>query len=358
MELLARIRKISGIIDLINEGGEIYLVGGCVRDNFLNTPIKDIDLVVRLLKQETIVDILEKTGNVDLVGESFGIIKYKPFGSSEDFDIAMPREDFLRDSSLGHRGIGVKFNETICIETDLKRRDFTINSIAMGINGEIIDPFNGLLDIKDKRIRATSLDAFGDDPLRMLRAIQFASRFDFEIDKETWKLISVNSKSISTISPERYLIEFDKIYTKGNIRKGIYLLILSGLYYNIFKKSFNNKYDICKVKSREDFYTVLCGDDITFIDKLRGDINTAKGIRAINSIKNNTRLEFFDAIYISKTIMESGFYFELFKDFQDNNLPTSYRDLSVDGYELIKKGFNGKEIGDELRRILLEILLT
>ena len=184
----------------------VYIVGGCVRDGFLDKNIKDIDLIVEGLPMEQIKSILKKYGKVDIVGQSFAVIKFSTEGFTEAIDIAVPRID--KKIGTGHKGFKV-ITDGVNIIEDLKRRDFTINSIAVNIaTKEIVDPFNGLEDLKNGLIKATNPKAFIEDPLRILRGIQFASRFSFAIDYDTLELMKQNAHLIKEISGERILEEF------------------------------------------------------------------------------------------------------------------------------------------------------
>ena len=191
-------------------GGKIYSVGGAVRDEFLGKESKDLDLLITGIPMEELEQILSKYGRVDAVGKSFGILKFKPEGATEQIDIAIPRTE-KPSGEGGHKGFEVTSDHTLPIEKELKRRDFTINAIAKDTEGNIVDPYGGQEDLKNKIIRVVNPEAFSDDPLRMLRAVQFASRFGFTIEPETMKLIQDNASRIKEIPPERILTEFDKI---------------------------------------------------------------------------------------------------------------------------------------------------
>lgn len=208
----------------LSNASTVYLVGGCVRDSLLDRETKDIDLVVEGISINEIKDILSDFGYVDMVGESFSVIKFTPYNfKGEPFDIAVPRSDVKVDK--GHKGFEV-ITENISIEEDLKRRDFTINSIAVEIDtGKLIDPFKGHEDIYDRILRATNKRAFIEDPLRILRGIQFSSRFLLNVEEETMNLMKENSSLIKEIAPERIYGEFIKIIRKkGNIYRALQLL--------------------------------------------------------------------------------------------------------------------------------------
>ena len=175
---------------------EFYLVGGMVRDTILKHPTsKDYDFIARGVEMKKLVAVLQKMGRVDFVGRNFGVIKFTPTGSTlrEPIDIALPRTE-LPVGTGGYRDVEAKSDHTLPIEEDLSRRDLTINAIAwnMGAN-QLVDPFNGQEDLRNKKIRCVGRpeDRFQEDYSRMLRAIRFACRLDFEIEPQT-KLAIMN----------------------------------------------------------------------------------------------------------------------------------------------------------------------
>lgn len=369
-KLLEIVRKIEAFHRIEEIGGEIFLVGGCVRDVLLGKESKDIDLIIRKIPIDIIISELKNFGKVDQVGETFGVIKFSPFGwIGEPFDIAQPRKDVLIDKELGHLGIKAEFDKDISIIDDLYRRDITLNSIALSMKGVLIDPYNGLEDVKNKKIRATSPDSFTDDPLRMLRCVGFASRFGFDIEENTFEMIKSNVTSIKYISSERILGELDKICIKGDIQFGIDLLVETGLYFEIFQSMIDNSYKKFKIKNKTDFYFSICKTIDSILPSenykkiLKGEIKIEKGIKAIehlNNAKFNSLFErrkcFYEAIQISDSILTTVLEPDEFKtiklDFITKKLPNSYKDLSVNGDDLIKKGFKGVEIGEKLKEIL------
>lgn len=194
-------------------GGKIYLVGGAVRDELLGIKSKDLDYVVTKITlpelAQKLKDILPGS-KVNEVGESFGIIKLSL--GSEEYDFAIPRSDIDRDN--------VKTDPNIPIEADLSRRDFSINAAAKDLEtGEIIGPagINPQQDIKDKILRAVGdpNDRFREDPLRILRCIQFCVRLGFEIEPHTLRAIKENVDLLRKVSAERFYDEFFKALTKS-----------------------------------------------------------------------------------------------------------------------------------------------
>ncbi len=155
--------------DIETAGGKIYSVGGAVRDTMLNKESKDLDLLITGLPLEDIETILSKYGRVDNVGKSFGVIKFNNPETGE-LDIAIPRTEKANGEG-GYKGFEVTSDHTLPIEADLSRRDYTLNAIAKDSNGQIIDPYNGTEDIKNKIIRMVNPQAFAEDPLRLLRGM-------------------------------------------------------------------------------------------------------------------------------------------------------------------------------------------
>jgi len=203
------------VIAAILEKGRIYEVGGAVRDSLMNRTInpEDRDYLVCGVPYKDLSELLKEHGRVDLVGRSFGVIKFTQFKNKDrkyTFDIALPRREY--STGVGHRDFDVTFDPDISIEDDLTRRDFTINAMAVALdNSTLIDPLGGKADLEKKQIRMVSDKSFHEDPLRMLRAIQFAARFEFEIEDKTYQAIKENSALIETVSIERISDELNKM---------------------------------------------------------------------------------------------------------------------------------------------------
>ena len=200
-------------IDAILAQGKIFEVGGAVRDSLLNMPLdKDRDYLVTGIEFDKLTRILNRHGRVDLVGKSFGVIKFTQFSKERQktFDIALPRSE--HSTGLGHKEFAIDYDPNLPIEDDLVRRDFTINAMARPLDSDnIVDPLDGQIDLRKRQIRMTSADSFIDDPLRMLRAVQFAARLEFSIEPTTLKAIAENSHLISTVSAERVAEELNKL---------------------------------------------------------------------------------------------------------------------------------------------------
>lgn len=196
---------------LVDAGAEVYLVGGAVRDKLLGLPVKDIDVLTRGLAMKKIMDVLSKTGKIAAVGKSFGIIKYSPHKTPDTtIDIALPRLE--RSTGTGHRDFEVDFDPSLPVEKDLARRDFTINAMALSLSeGKLIDPFNGRTDLEKRLLRVVFYQAFEEDPLRMIRAVQFAARFGLKIEDKTFELLKKDAGLIETVSGERISTELIKL---------------------------------------------------------------------------------------------------------------------------------------------------
>jgi tRNA nucleotidyltransferase (CCA-adding enzyme) len=230
--------KITGlskeIIREILTKGRIYEVGGAVRDKYISPilPDKDKDYLVTGIPMDELCSLLAKFGKVDLVGRSFGVIKFLPlkkYDGENVFDIALPRKEYSTGS--GHKDFKVEFDHNLKVEDDLSRRDFTINAMAEDLSTKkLVDPLGGKNDIKKRLIRITNPNSFKDDPLRMLRAVQFAARFEFDLEERTFESLCENVDLISFISPERIQEELNKLMLKAKFPStGFRLMQRTGL---------------------------------------------------------------------------------------------------------------------------------
>jgi len=217
-------KKSQRIIDLLEQGGatDVYFVGGSVRDHFLGQPyIKDIDLEVYGLNYDEIVQILSPHFRVNIVGQSFGTLKVDQL-----IDVSIPRRE--SKMGIGHKGFLVTSDPDMTFAEAARRRDFTINAIGMKRNGTIADPYHGVEDIERKVLRATS-DAFGEDPLRVLRGMQFAARLGFDLDPDTAVMCRTLRGEFPTLSPERVWGEWEKWAAKSLFpSKGLRVLEVTG----------------------------------------------------------------------------------------------------------------------------------
>ena len=221
----------SAFLDSITrKHGKIYLVGGPVRDKLLGqAPPKDLDFIVCGIDIDKLVKLLKRHGDVNLVGQTFGVIKFKPHDSGEVIDLSLPRRELSTGS--GHRDFKIDFDPNLPIETDLGRRDFTINAMAIEFpDGELLDPFGGRADLENKILRMVSERSFPEDPLRILRGIQFAARFGLSVEEKTQASMARNAGLIKSVSPERITEELNKLLEKAYTpSKGFHLMLETGL---------------------------------------------------------------------------------------------------------------------------------
>ena len=184
---------------LRSAGGRPRLVGGCVRDWLLGLEPKDFDLEVYAMDYEAMGRALAPFGPTDVVGRSFGVLKVRIAGS--EYDFSLPRRE--SKTGAGHRGFAVAPDPALTEAEAAARRDFTVNAIAYDpLENSILDFHHGADDLKKKILRHTG-PAFTEDPLRVLRAFQFASRFGFTVAPETAALCRSISDTYAELPVER-----------------------------------------------------------------------------------------------------------------------------------------------------------
>ena len=199
------------VLTAIRASGRPRLAGGCVRDWLLGLAPKDFDIEVQGLTFDALQTILTPFGATDVVGRSFGVIKLR-LGAAE-YDFSLPRRE--SKTGAGHRGFTVTPDPLLSDAEAAARRDFTINSITCDpFTGEIIDPHGGQADLRARILRHTS-DAFVEDPLRVLRAVQFAARFDLTLASETAALCRRMVDTYRELPVERVWGEWDKWATQS-----------------------------------------------------------------------------------------------------------------------------------------------
>lgn len=192
------------ITQIRRHGGTPLLVGGAVRDICLNEPIKDIDIEVHIVPLDDLEKILKQFGPVRYVGKAFGVLRIDGL----DIDWSVPRTD------TAGRKPKVSLDPFMGFEQALERRDVTINAMAINLNThELIDPFNGLRDLKNKKLRSPNPYFFKEDPLRLFRVMQFIGRFNMKPDAQLNKICKV--MDIFGVSRERIEQEFSKLLLKS-----------------------------------------------------------------------------------------------------------------------------------------------
>lgn len=189
-------------------GGRVFLVGGAVRDALLERPVKDYDLEVFGLEFAVVREALARVGRVEPVGDSFPVLKVAGLLEvAGQVDVALPRRDSKKGP--GHRGIAVEADPAMSLEEAARRRDFTVNAMMFEpLTGVLVDPFGGESDLAARVLRVVDETTFGDDPLRALRACQFAARFNLAVEPRTARLCA--SMPMGELPPDRIFGEIEK----------------------------------------------------------------------------------------------------------------------------------------------------
>ncbi len=190
-------------------GEDVYAVGGYVRDVIRGDPSEDVDILIMHHTTDEIIKKLKPYGHVDIVGKSFGVIKFTVEGKT--YDIALPRKDRPKQAKIRkHKDFIISADPDLPLEKDLARRDFRCNSIAVRLSdGNIFDPHHGQKDIHAKVLKLTNPQAFPEDPLRVLRAARFASILGFSVDPTMYEIakdIDLRGISVERIKEELYKI--------------------------------------------------------------------------------------------------------------------------------------------------------
>lgn len=211
-------KKALPVINQLTQAGyEAYFVGGCVRDAILGLPIHDVDIATSAFPAE-IKEVFEKTIDVGIEhgtvlvlsgDESYEITTFRTESTYQDYR-RPDHVDFVRS-----------------LEEDLKRRDFTINALALAHDGSVIDLFDGLNDLKNRCLRAVgqAQDRFQEDALRMMRGLRFISQLDFQLEAKTKEAICNHAELLTKISVERICIEFEKLLVGKNRSQALALFI-------------------------------------------------------------------------------------------------------------------------------------
>ena len=213
--MLDEVRVVAELVK--RAGGRALLVGGCVRDGLLGRSPKDFDIECFGISAADLQAALAGKFELDLVGLSFGVIKLKHL----EIDVAMPRRE--TKLGLGHRAFEMEYDPTLTLEEASARRDFTVNAIYRDpLTDEILDPWNGRADLANRTLRHVS-SHFVEDPLRVLRGMQFVARFDLTPTRETIEVC--RGMTPEGLAPERLFGEWEKLLTEGvRISKGLSFL--------------------------------------------------------------------------------------------------------------------------------------
>ena len=211
----AAVRRVAELVKAA--GGRVLLVGGCVRDAILGGEPKDLDVECFGIAPDRLQSVLAQEFRLDLVGLSFGVIKLHHL----EVDVAIPRRE--TKLGLGHKAFEMEYDPALTVAEAAARRDFTVNAIYRDpLTDEIVDPWNGRADLANRVLRHVS-PHFAEDPLRVLRGMQFVARFDLAPAEET--IAICRGMTPEGLPPERLFEEWSKLLTKGvKISKGLEFL--------------------------------------------------------------------------------------------------------------------------------------
>ena len=300
-------------------------------------------------------------GKVNQVGASFGVVIANIDG--EDFDIAIPRAGETKTGD-GHGDFEVQLDHTAPVESDLERRDFTMNAMAKDSDGNIVDLFGGQEDIKNKVIRAVGepMERFTEDPLRMLRALQFAVRFEFEIEPKTAEAIKKLSEKFKTISEERILGEFKKAWTKGKRNSAHFIKLLSEL--GVGETLFGPEFQPKAIPLGDDPEALINGNFVAFF--LQGGDPSA--LKPYNDMMKHLELA-QSALSGEQQVWQFGgkhkdklpLVAQVLKSFDREaaakidkalTLPMTPKELVIGGKDLMSLGLKGPQIGQAQQEIM------
>ena len=386
---------VNFIIGLLREKGhEAYVVGGCVRDCLLDEEPKDWDITTSALPEEVkeiffkTIDTGIKHGTVTVMlhGTGYEVTTYRVDGEYHD----------------GRHPDSVSF--TRCLDEDLKRRDFTINAFAYSDETGVKDLFGGLDDLRNKIIRCVGnpLERFGEDALRILRAVRFAAKLDFTIEPETYRAAEILAKNLRLVSSERIKAEIDKILTSDNPGH-LALLNRMGLSEYVMPELMNADEEVLSEslkKAPKELYVrwaVLAyileevsggGSSLNVMKRLKFDNRTSDRVKLFvtcsghklpegktenGSLRTELRklihmtgkenifdyLSFTEALSVSFPSFENDHV--LLKkeagDILERNECTSLKDLAVNGRDIAQNtGAEGAEIGKILEELLQKVL--
>jgi len=372
--------------ELKSNGGKVYQIGGAVRDELIGKVSKDLDILITGIETDELQTLLSKHGKVDAVGKSFGVLKFQPTGQTgEPLDISVPRVD-VQSTGSGHKDFEIKLGKNISLEQDQLRRDFWMNAIAKDVEtGEMHDiKGKGQFDIDNKQISVINPKAFEDDPLRMLRAVQFASRFGFTIEPETMKEIKKNVDTIKTVSAERFQEEFRKLFEKSETPStGVELLHQTGIMERIFPKA-KNEIEIHRMVNALDkkafpaFLAIINRAyeykiDTVLKQVMRTSNADAQSARSVIEFAMNRRKfenDWFAIKYIQNKTKEDLFNMDAYSKswggpsimdtidrLKREKIPTNLKELGINGRDLMREGFKGRAIGEALE-YMLELAVT
>lgn len=341
-----------------------YIVGGAVRDRILGDECKDYDIEcfgISIEDFETAMDHLNAQG----VGKSFFVYKY------HDLDISLPRTE--KKIARGHRG----FEVSLATEEKeaSRRRDFTINALMYDIQNEcILDFWDGLKDLEDKRVRVVDEETFVEDSLRVLRAMQFAARFGFKVDAQSCRLCQ--SISLDDLPKERLFKEFEKMFMGRYLHYGLYYLLALGIGKQLFNEGMERRSFIVLSrvlqKSQKNFVEKLRPYYFLFICKGYFSVDITEVLErlgaptiyykkvAVSPLPTDVTVSFIAHLSLKEGIIEyvGNYHEDVIAVAKKLDVWDKPFDRGVTPLELMAEGFSGKALGDELERRTEEKIMS
>jgi tRNA nucleotidyltransferase (CCA-adding enzyme) len=230
--LVAADQAASDVNDALSPHGNVYVVGGAIRDLALGRIPKDVDMMAQGIEPAKVEQLLrmkarETGGSVNLTGKDFGVFRYKS-PNGDEVEIALPRAE--RSTGEGHKDFDVSVDPHMPVEGDLSRRDFTPNAMAVDLSdGNLHDPFGGWDDVKAGKLPLVNEAAFRDDPLRILRALSAHSRYGLTPTPETEASMREHTNTLQHLPAERIQMELDKLLSGDNPAEAIKLAQRTGV---------------------------------------------------------------------------------------------------------------------------------
>lgn len=365
------------VLQKIEQAGfEAYFVGGCVRDTILGDPIHDIDIATSAYPSE-IKAIFNRTVDTGIEHGTVMILDHGTGYETTTFRTESGYQDFRRPDK-------VTFVRSLA--EDLKRRDFTINALALKENGEVIDLFDGLTDLNNHLIRAVGdpNERFHEDALRMMRAVRFASKLNFTIDQPTLAGIKDNAPLLDKIAVERIQVEFEKLLLGQNPVAGLGAFLSTGLYRYCpgLAEAANPLSQLLvlnnwQLKNSQQAWAMLCLQlglapqaITTFLKQWKTSNELIKQVRAIIPVVKQLHLHQLDALGMFRAgwpaIQDANQVAKLYGWDQPieelrsayQQLPiTSDRELEVNGRLLIKAGIQpGPLLGKIINQLTVQVV--
>ena len=339
-------QKIYTILSTLNNAGfEAYIVGGYVRDFLINRKTNDVDIITNALPK----DLIKLFTDSKINDEEYGSVKI--LTNKYNFDINTYRKEYYNGKRRPEKIEYIK-----SLDDDLLRRDFTMNTICMNIDGKLYDPLKGINDVQNKIIKSVlnPFTKFKEDPLRMLRAIRFATTLQFQLEENIIKSIKKNKKLLKNLSYDLKMKELNLIFSSVNVKSGLDCLKKLDLIKYLDIK-FND------IKYVNDLYGIWA--QIEFSDKYKFSkqeqfiIKSLKKIIANKKITNNILYEYGPYLSSVAGVILGYDREEIISSY--NNLPIkSISELNISSKEIIEiLNINPSNIIKEIQKDLISLIL-